>query len=344
MSLLDKRDHYKPFEFPWAFDAYKMQRAINWIVEEIAFDTDVYDYNNKMSERDRHTITQIMRFFVQGDVDIADAYVNRYLPMFPAPEVRMMLTQFAATESLHIHAYSTLLDTLGLPEVEYHAFASYKEMRDKHEFFFRDYPDLSPSERTLLDLCNVSYFGEGLFLFASFAILLSFSRPSGRNLMNKMGRVVTWSVRDEQLHVESMGKLFHTFLDENPKLWKPRIKKLIYESCREVVKLEDHFIDLAFEMGDLGDITSSDIKQYIRFIADKRLAQIGLKAEFGIKKNPIPWIEDMLNTDEFVNFFETEVTEYSSGTMTGTFHESNLMQLYDVDSIQKFLEARKKAS
>lgn len=344
MSLLDKREYYKPFSYPFAFAAYKMQRAINWIVEEIAFDTDVYDYNTKMSERDRHTITQIMRFFVQGDVDIADAYVNRYLPMFPAPEVRMMLTQFAATEALHIHAYSTLLDTLGLPEVEYHAFASYKEMREKHEFFFRDYPDLSPIERTVLDLCNVSYFGEGLFLFASFAILLSFSRPSGRNLMNKMGRVVTWSIRDEQLHLESMGKLFHTFLDENPQVWTSKIKKLIYDSCREVVKLEDHFIDLAFEMGDLDDITPEDIKQYIRFIADCRLAQIGLKAEYGIKKNPIPWIEDMVNTDEFVNFFETEVTEYSSGAMTGSFGEADQLDLYHVDNIESFLMSRRRVS
>jgi ribonucleoside-diphosphate reductase beta chain len=344
MSLLEKRDYYKPFSYPWAFEAYKTQRAINWIVEEIAFDTDVHDYNQRMSEPDRHTITQIMRFFVQGDVDIADAYVNRYLPMFPAPEVRMMLTQFAATESLHIHAYSTLLDTLGLPEVEYHAFASYKEMREKHEFFYRDYPDLTAIERSVLDLCNVSYFGEGLFLFASFAILLSFSRPGGRNLMNKMGRVVTWSIRDEQLHVESMGKLFHTFLDENPKVWTPKLKKIIYDSCREVVELEDHFIDLAFEIGDLCDITAADIKSYIRFIADRRLNQIGLKAEYGVKKNPIPWIEDMVNADEFVNFFETEVTEYSSGAMTGTFAEANMAKLFTTDRIEHFIRGRKTLS
>ena len=136
-----------------------------------------------------------------------------------------------------------------------------------------------------------------------------------------MGQIVTWSIKDEQLHVDSMIKVFQTLVQDNLELWKSsvgdEIRGEIYETCRQMVDLEDRFIDLAFEQGGIQGLTKEEVKQYIRYIADRRLLQLGLKTNYGVKDNPLPWLADMLNSVEHGNFFETRVTEYAKGKMTG---------------------------
>jgi ribonucleoside-diphosphate reductase beta chain len=340
MSLFEISKAYKPFNYPFAYDAYLMQRRLSWNPEEICFDTDVYDWNHNLSNGEKNTVTQIMRFFVQGDIDIAKAYIDTYMPMFKAVEVRMMLSQFAAFEALHIHAYSMLLDTIGMPEVEYEAFNEYEVMANKHAYYTKELTtSMNDLEQLALNLATFSAFGEGMQLFSSFAILLSFSRP-GHNKLTKMGRVITWSIRDEQLHVTSMIRLFHTLIDENPTIWTDKLKGHIYQTCRDMVELEDKFIDLAFEMGDLKDLSKEDVKQYIRYIADRRLLELHLKPEYGVKVNPLPWIEQMINMDEFVNFFEAEVTEYSSAMMGGEWSDVESKDLFSIANIERFIASR----
>lgn len=339
-SLFEISKAYKPFRYPFAFEAYLMQRRLTWAVEEICFDTDVYDWNHNIENHEKNTVTQVMRFFTQGDIDIAKAYIDTYMPVFKAVEVRMMLSQFVAFEALHVHAYSTLLDTIGMPEVEYHAFNDYEVMANKHAYYTKErISGLSDLEQLALNLAVFSAFGEGMQLFSSFAILLNFSRP-GQNRLTKMGRVITWSIRDEQLHVSSMIKLFHTLIDENPTIWTDTLKKEIYNACRDMVELEDKFIDLALEMGDLKDLSKQDLKQYIRYIADRRLLELHLKPEYGVKTNPLPWIEQMINMDEFVNFFESEVTEYSTAMMSGDWSTIDTLNLYTIENIENFISNR----
>jgi ribonucleoside-diphosphate reductase beta chain len=151
-------------------------------------------------------------------------------------------------------------------------------------------------------------------LFSSFAILLSFKR---RNLMKGMSTIIEWSLRDETHHVESMIKLFHTLIKENPKGVDRRTQADIYETAREMVELEDRFIDLAFEMGPVAGITAEETKQYIRFIADRRLLQLGLKPNYGQKDNPFEWLDEMMAAVTHTNFFEGRATEYSKGGVTG---------------------------
>ena len=153
-----------------------------------------------------------------------------------------------------------------------------------------------------------SAFTEGLQLFASFAILLNFPR---HNKMKGMGQIVTWSVRDETLHCNSMIRLFKDFIKENPETWTPQLKKELYEACRTIIKHEDAFIDLAFEMGPMEGLTANDVKQYIRFIANRRLSQLGLEGIYDVQKNPLGWLDTMLNAVEHMNFFEGRATEYT---------------------------------
>tara|TARA_X000001382_G_scaffold20669_1_gene12562 strand:+ start:5559 stop:6521 length:963 start_codon:yes stop_codon:yes gene_type:complete len=312
MATTTERSHYKPFDHPWAFDAFVQQNKMHWLPEEVPLSEDILDWNKRLTEGEKDLLTQIFRFFTQGDVDIAKAYCEEYIPLFKKPELRMMLMSFAAMEAVHIHAYSLLLDTVGMPESEYQAFQEYEEMVNKHNYLFEG------NSSELQKIAKFSAFGEGLQLFSSFAILLNFAR---HGKMKGMGQIVTWSIRDETLHVESMIKLFHEYLDDNMKLWNDETKARIYQTCRDMVELEDTFIDLAFNVvGELEGLTKEEVKDYVRYLADRRLLQLGLKPNYKIQKNPLPWMEEMLNGVEHANFFDIRATEYfRSGSFDGSF-------------------------
>src|ERR1700710_3184830 len=135
-------------------------------------------------------------------------------------------------------------------------------------------------------------FTEGLQLFASFAILLNFPR-FGK--MKGMGQIISWSVRDESLHCDSIIRLFRTFVRENPEIWNEDLKRELYLTCATIIEHEDAFIDLAFEQGPVEGLTAREVKEYIRFIADRRLVELGLNELFRVAKNPLPWLDEMLN-------------------------------------------------
>jgi ribonucleoside-diphosphate reductase beta chain len=160
-------------------------------------------------------------------------------------------------------------------------------------------------------------FTEGLQLFASFAMLMNFPRF---NKMKGMGQIISWSVRDESLHCEAITHLFHAFIAERDCLTKS-VRDDILDACMKTVRLEDAFIDLAFEMGPVPGMTPKEIKRYIRFVADWRLGQLGLPAIYMIDDHPLPWLQPLLNGVEHANFFETRATEYSKGATRGNWNE-----------------------
>ena len=140
--------------------------------------------------------------------------------------------------------------------------------------------------------------------------------------MKGMGQIVTYSIRDESLHVEAMTKLFRSFITENVDIWTDDFKKEIYQVCREMVKLEDKFLDLVFEMGDIQGLTKAEMKEYIRYIADRRLLQLGLKPNYGVKDNPLLWLDDVLGV-EHQNFFEGRATTYMKAGLKGNVENIN---------------------
>ena len=317
MPLTSPRLEYKPFEYPWAYEYYQQQNKMHWTPEEAPLSQDVSDWKLKLSEEEKNLLTQIFRFFTQGDADVARGYYENYMPIFRKPELRMMLGAFAAMEGTHQDAYSQLLDTVGMPETEYKAFVDYEEMYNKHTFVESFDLSRSPTaEEIALNLAVYSAFTEGLQLFSSFAILMNFQRW---NKMKGMCTIVEWSIRDESLHVEGMTHMFRTHIKENPDIWTDDFKKRIYETCRTMVDLEDKFIDLAFEQGGIEGLTAEEVKEFVRYIADRRLLQLGLKPNYKIKSNPLDWLDWILNGVSHDNFFEKRSTEYAKGNvLTGT--------------------------
>ena len=243
--------------------------------------------------------------------------MTHYSRVFKPTEITMMLSAFSNTETIHIAAYSYLLDTIGMPELEYEAFLHIKEMRDKYEYM-KGF-NVESNVEIAKTLAMFGAFTEGLQLFASFAILLNFPRF---NKMKGMGQIVTWSARDETLHTNSIIKLFHTFLDENPDVKREQLAKDLYKACDTVILHEDAFIDRAFELGGVEGLEPEDVKKYIRYIADNRLAQLKMAPMYNIGKNPLPYMDDMLNSLEHTNFFENRATEYSRAATQGTWDEA----------------------
>lgn len=314
LKLTEERPWFRPFSYPWAYEFWLAHEQIHWLFNEVPLLEDLKEWNNKLSDEEKQFLTHIFRFFTQSDIDVAGAYVKNYLPHFPQPEVRMMLCGFAAREALHIAAYSHMIESLGMPDTVYNEFFEYEEMRAKHEYIegFQNLDDQNIAQQ----MAAFSAFTEGLQLFSSFIMLLNFPR---HGKMKGMGQIITWSIVDESLHVEAMIKLFRTFIEENRHIWKDELKSQLYTIATRMVELEDKFIDLAFSMGPMENLTSDDVKQYIRYIADRRLISMGLKGIYKVKKNPLPWVDEMINSPIHGNFFENRVTDYAKGALSGTW-------------------------
>lgn len=231
-------------------------------------------------------------------------------------EVKMMLAAFANMETIHIDAYSLLIETIGMPEATYSQFMEYDELKQKHDTYQNFSVD--SVENIAKTLAMFGGFAEGVQLFASFAVLMNFPRF---NKMKGMGQIVSWSVRDESLHCEGITELFKAFVQDTGCLTKG-LKGEIYDIAELVVEQEDKFVDLAFERGPTEGITADDLKLYIRFIMDYRLRGLGLKSIFKAgRKHPLPWLTPLLSGQEHSNFFEARSTEYSKAATQGSWED-----------------------
>lgn len=319
-DVLGSRDGYRPFHFPKYFELYKAHRGADWTPEEAPLHEDIYQWQKVIDQDDKDFLTHIFRFFTQADVDVAGAYTKYYLPKVQHPEIKMMMLDFAQRETVHIDAYSGLVDQLGMPESTYQAFLEYSEMAEKHNYINQF--DGDTIEDFLKQLFVFSVFTEGMALFSSFIMLLNYQRSS---LMPGMCTRVEWSIRDENMHFQGMVEFFKDLVRQNRAVWTDEFKAELYAIAEKMIELEDKFIDLAFGLkGSRKNLTPDEVKAYIRYIGNSRLTQAGLKPILKwqgkvIKENPLPWVEEMLNLPLHTNFFETRVTEYAKGTLTGSW-------------------------
>lgn len=375
-NLLKGREFYKPFTYPEFYNKWKIHERSHWLPTEIPMHEDVNDWKNKLSESEKKFLTNIFRFFTQGDIDVAGAYCTEYLPNFSkTPEIAMFLCSVAAREAIHIDAYSYLIETLGMPESTYREFLEYKEMSEKQKYLKQyqnqDYGKLGKKTdyiililfslflnfyfipNLFISSCSVlvtifylvrkyfytqgrikahiaagialfSGFTEGMQLFSSFTMLLSFPL---NGMMKGMGQIITWSIVDETQHTDGMIQLFKIFLQENSDckcfkkilgcscIDKIKLEKTVYKIAKKMVELEDSFINLAYNEYSENEmflgIKKSNLKKYIRFICDKRLIAMDYKPIFNIKKNPLPEFEIMINAPINTNFFENRPTDYA---------------------------------
>ena len=308
LDITQERTTFKPFKYPWAYDAWLQHEQSHWLHTEVPMSEDVKDYK-KLSKHEQEFLTKILRFFVQGDLDIGSGYHDHYIPVFKQPEVRMMMSGFAGREALHVAAYAHLIETLGLPESTYNEFLEYKEMVEKH-----DYINNLSAAPMAEKIAAISAFGEGMQLFSSFVMLLNFAR-NGK--LKGLGQIIAWSIVDETQHAEGMIKVYREYVKHHQdETTSDRIKEI----ADQMVGLEDQFVDLAFSMVEVEKLTKEEVKQYIRYIADRRLISMGMKGIYKIKKNPLPWVDGMLGVSH-TNFFEQRVTDYSKGATTGTWDD-----------------------
>lgn len=313
MSVLAPSITYKPFQYPWAVEAAVEHEKIHWGEWEAKLNEDVAQWKiGTITPEEKNHITSILRLFTQSDVAVGTNYIEQFLPKFKNNEIRAMLTSFVNREFVHQRAYALLNDTLGLAEEEYSSFLEYEEMRDKIEFM--QSADVH-TQQGLAKALAQSACNEGMSLFSAFVMLLNYQR---QGKMKGMCEIVEWSIRDESKHVEGMTRLFHEFLKEHPRIVTDEFKLGIYQMFRDAVALEDKVIDLAYkEKKEIEGLSAAEVKQYIRYIADRRLIQLGLKGNWKVKENPLPWLDWIVNGDSLKNFFEGVVTDYNADGMSG---------------------------
>lgn len=313
-KLFQISEQYKPFEYPWAYDAWVTQQKMHWIAEEVPLSEDTKDWKSKLTTQEKNLLTHIFRLFTQMDVEVCNAYTQLYPQVIKNNEILNMFTAFANMETIHQDAYSKLIDTVGMPEIEYSIFKDYDEMANKCDFLHAQ--EIDTVENFILTLVIFGAFTEGLQLFASFAILLNFQRF---NKMKGMCQIVEFSIKDETLHVESLIKLFHTLLQEYPELNNLKLENKIVMAAQQIVHMEDKFIDLVFEEGDIEGLTKEEVKRYVRFMCNLRLHQLKIPPLFDVPENPLDWITSIVNGVSFTNFFSNRVTEYSKANTKGNW-------------------------
>lgn len=311
-KMFESRNYFRPFDYDFAYEYFKQSEQSHWFTTEVPLNEDVKDFKTKLTISERNLIENILKFFTKSDTDISDGYVDYYLPIFKNPEIRLAMTSIAARESVHQDAYSALVEELALGEDTYKVFTEYKEMLDKHEYLFKEGCKAGNLNNLCRNIARISVFGEGLQLFGSFAILLSFQRFG---LMKGMGQIVSWSIRDETLHAEFMIKIFNILREHVT-------EKEIRDICLDMVELEDRFIDLCFDNFTIRGLDKGDVKKYIRFVAGVRMKQIGYEDPYGLLRNPLPWVDEIVFGKEHVNFFETKATDYSKGAIEGSWEDA----------------------
>lgn len=312
MSLLAYNKTYVPV-YPQFVEITREHEEAHWHEGEAKLLADVEQWKTGViNDTEKYFICSILRLFTQSDVAVGTDYYDNLLPVVRNNEARNMLGSFAAREGIHQRAYALLSDTLGFGDSFFEEFLDYKEMEKKFAF--------------MLDMTNKSYTQiaesiakqvliEGVSLFASFAMLLNFSR-TGKML--GMTDINLWSIRDESIHVKGLAALFHIFLKEHPKIVTDEFKKTIYETARTVVSLEDAFISRAFSIGAIEGITKEEVQQYVRAVADYRMQQLGFKPQYNVS-NPFEWLDWLTSSSTVENFFETNTVSYSKNSMTGSY-------------------------
>ena len=308
--ITELRPHYKPFEYQTAFEFYKDQHRAHWLADEVPLSSDLNDWKLKLSESEKSLIGNILKSFAQTETYVNDYWATKVAVWFPKHEIKAMACAFADFESIHAEAYARLNEELGLDDFE--AFMEDEEAKAKIDRLV-ELPGDTLREKAL-SLAIFSAFTEGVNLFSSFAILMSFQL---RNLMKGTGQIVEWSVRDESLHSKAGCWLFRTMLEEMPEL-KEGMESQIYDACDISVKLEFDFIDKAFEMGEIEGLNINQLKNFIKERANQKLIELGYNPLYNdIDPNllkSMEWFGHLTSGKTHQDFFAGRVTDYSKST------------------------------
>jgi len=314
-NLLQERVVYKPFEYPEAHDYWLKQQQAHWLHTEVPMMSDINDWKQNLTETEKNIVGSILKGFAQTETIVNDYWSGLVTKWFRKPEVIMMATTFGAFETIHAEAYSLLNETLGLDNFSEFLEDEATMAKIENLMSTRDNFD---GEDDLQDIAKslaiFSAFTEGVNLFSSFAILLSFKM---RNKLKGVGQIVEWSIRDESMHSEAGCWLFRTLIKENPHLNTPDLKAAINEAALLSLKLELDFIDKVYELGDLEGCSKDDLVAFIKNRVNTKLGDLGYRSIIdGIDTNALKrmkWFDSLSAGKQHTDFFASRVTNYSKG-------------------------------
>lgn len=319
MSLQDERIVYKPFEYPQAFDYYMKQQQAHWLWTEVPMAQDVSDWKSNLKPHEKNLIGAILKGFAQTETVVNDYWSNLVTKWFRKPEVIAMAVTFGCFETIHAEAYSLLNEELGLDDFSEFLEDEATMAKIENLMNVRDNHDGTPDwHQRAVSLAVFSAFTEGVNLFSSFAVLLSFKM---RNLLKGVGQIVEWSVRDESLHSNAGCWLFKTLMQEHPELKTDKLEKDIREAAQAAIDLEFNFIDKVYEMGDLENLKKDELKNFIKHRVNTKMGDLGLaplipseNIDKGALKT-MKWFDAVIAGKQQTDFFANRVTNYSKGTM-----------------------------
>ena len=317
MSLLKERVVYKPFEYPQAYDYWLKQQQAHWLHTEVPMAQDVTDWKSNMKDHEKNVVGQILKGFAQTETVVNDYWSTLVTKWFRKPEIIMMGTTLGSSETIHAEAYSLLNEQLGLDN--FSEFLEDEATMAKIEALMnvRDNDDGTANwHERAKSLAIFSAFTEGVNLFSSFAVLLSFKM---RNKLKGVGQIVEWSVRDESLHSDAGCWLFRTLMKEEPKFKTKKLVSEIEDAARMSMKLEFDFIDKVFEMGDLENLGKEELKNFIKYRINTKMSDLGLTPivpsediDKGALKT-MKWFDAVIAGKQQTDFFASRVTNYSKG-------------------------------
>ena len=310
----------RPMKYPVFFEMYKAAIKNTWTVEEVDFSHDVGDLKSKLTPAERHLIHRLVAFFATGDSIVGNNLVLNLYKHVNSPEARLYLSRQLFEEALHVEFYLTLLDTyIPEPEERVKAFAAIENIpsiQRKAKFMFKWMNSIEKLDRLetqehkrqfMMNLICFASCVEGLFFFAAFAYVY-FLRSKG--LLNGLAGGTNWVFRDESMHITAAMEIIRTARAEDPTLFTPKMESDIVDMLKEAIECELGFAEDILGQGVAG-LSTTGMRQYLQFIADQRLVNLGLKPVFG-SKNPFNFME-LQDVQELANFFERRVSAYQVG-------------------------------
>jgi len=306
MALTDQRIYYRPFEYQQAYDFYRSEQLVHWTKDEIKVAEDLQNWSNDLTETEKKVIGGILKGFTQMEVLVGD-YWRNVPKWFPKPEIGLMCSTFSYFEAIHQDSYALINETLGLDD--FTEFLYDEDTKRKIDYFI-DIPEQSTIQEKAKSLAVFSAFAEGCMLFSSFAVLLSFQRE---NLLKGIGQIVSFSIRDENIHSEGGCWLFNQLCEENEGL-REEVAADIYEAAMTVYELEKRFIDNLFDDNSIRTLNPFDLKQFIKHRINSKLNEIGYDSIFDVDNESlqrISWFDSLSAGQEFGDFFGTRVTAYT---------------------------------
>jgi len=306
---------YKPFEYPKAFDYWLKQQQAHWLHTEVPMSQDVTDWKSNLKDHEKNVVGQILKGFAQTETIVNDYWSTLVTKWFRKPEVIAMAVTFGCFETIHAEAYSLLNETLGLENfaefLEDEATMAKIENLTTVRDSFNGEKDIHEIAKSL---AIFSAFTEGVNLFSSFAVLLSFKM---QNKLKGVGQIVEWSIRDESLHSEAGCWLFRTLIKENPELKTPELEAAINEAALLSLQLELDFIEKVYELGDLEGCSKYNLTNFIKNRVNTKLGDLGYNPIIGdvdmTAVNEMKWFDALSGGKQHTDFFANRVTNYSKG-------------------------------